>query len=92
MEKFQLSIYDNCGEIESFSICGEISVQLMGFYCNFCRVVAESVIHAVLQQKFLPQFTRFQVEKKLSPKVHLWRKNDNYEVCLEVIINPVPGG
>ena len=22
----------------------------------------------------------------------LGRKNDNYEVCLEVIINPVPGG
>ena len=27
VEKLQLSIYDNCGEIENFSTCGEISVQ-----------------------------------------------------------------
>ena len=25
MEKFQLSMYDNCGEFENFSTCGEIS-------------------------------------------------------------------
>ena len=25
VEKFQLSMYDNCGEIENFSTCGEIS-------------------------------------------------------------------
>ena len=25
MEKFQLSMYDNCGEIENFSTSGEIS-------------------------------------------------------------------
>ena len=24
VEKFQLSMYDNCGEIENFSTCGEI--------------------------------------------------------------------
>ena len=50
MEKFQLSVYDNRGEIENFSTCGEISVsknkqcvQLMEFYCNFWRFVAKSV-------------------------------------------------
>ena len=32
VEKFQLSMFDNCGEIENFSTCGETSVQLMGFY------------------------------------------------------------
>ena len=37
VEKFQLSMYDNCGEIENFSTCGEISVQLMGFYSNLCH-------------------------------------------------------
>ena len=36
VEKFQLSMYDNCGKIENFSTCGEISVQLMGFYCSLC--------------------------------------------------------
>ena len=30
---------------------------------------------------------RLHVEKKLSPKVHLWRKNDKYEVCLVMIPN-----
>ena len=35
VEKFQLSMYDNCGEIENFSTCGEISVQLLGFIAIF---------------------------------------------------------
>ena len=48
VEKFQLSMYDNSGEIKKFSTDGKISVQLMGFYCNLCRFVAESLIHAVL--------------------------------------------
>ena len=39
VEKFQLSMCDNCGEIDNFSTCGEISVQLMGFYCNLCCFV-----------------------------------------------------
>ena len=50
VERFQLSMYDNCGEIENFSTCGEISVQLMGFYCNLCHFVSKSVIHAVLSR------------------------------------------
>ena len=53
VEKFQLSMYDNCGEIENFSTCGEISGQLIGFYCNLCRFVAKSVIHAVLSRNFM---------------------------------------
>ena len=48
VDKSHLSMYDNCGEIEKFSTCEEISVQLMGFYCNLCHFVAKSVIHAVL--------------------------------------------
>ena len=40
VEKFQLSMCDNCGEIDNFSACGEISVQLMGFYRNSRRFVA----------------------------------------------------
>ena len=63
VEVFQLSMYDKCGEIEKFSVCGEISVQLMGFYCNLCCSVAKSVIHAVLSQNFCHNFTRFYVEK-----------------------------
>ena len=42
MEKIQLSMYDNCGEIEIFSTYGEISVQLMGFiaiYATFEQVL-----------------------------------------------------
>ena len=30
--------------------------------------------------EILPQFTRFHVEKNWAQKVHLWRKNDKYEV------------
>ena len=63
VEKFQLFMYDNCGEIENFSTCVDKfqmspheekkqCVQLMGFYCNLCRFVAKSVIHAVLSRNF----------------------------------------
>ena len=62
-EKFQLSMYDTCGEIENFSTCGEISVQLMGFYCNLCRFVAKSVIHAVLSRNFCHNLRAFMWRK-----------------------------
>ena len=58
VEKFQLSMYDNCGEI---------SVQLMGFYCNLCRFVAKSVIHAVLSRNFCHNIRAF-VWRKIEPK------------------------
>ena len=67
VEKFQLSMYDNCGEIENFSTCGEISVQLMGFYCNLCRFVAKSVIHAVLSRNFCHNLRAF-MWRKFEPK------------------------
>ena len=71
VEKFQLSMYYNCGEIENFSTCGEISGQLIGFYCNLCRFVAKSVIHAVLLQNLFCQ--------NLCAFIFL-EKNDKYEV------------
>ena len=86
MEKFQLSMYDNGGEIENFSTCGEISVQLMGFYCNLCRFVAKSVIHAVLSRIYFATIYALSCGEKLSPKAHLWRINDKYEVCTKGMI------
>ena len=68
VEKFQLSMYDNCGEIENFSTCGEISVQLMGFYCNLCRFVAKSVIHAVLLRNLFCHNLRAFMWRKIEPK------------------------
>ena len=74
VEKFQLSLYDNCGEIENFSACGEISDV---FYCNLCRFVAKTIIHAVLSQNFATVYM-LSCGEKLRPKVHFWRKNDKY--------------
>ena len=56
-------MYDNCGEIENFSTFGEISVQLMGFYCNLCCFLSKSVIHAVLSRIFCHNLRAFYVEK-----------------------------
>ena len=56
-------MYDNCGEIENFSTCGEISVQLMGFYCNLCRFVAKSV----LSHNFCHNLRTF-LWRKIEPK------------------------
>ena len=72
-------MYDNCGEIEIFSTFGEISVQLMGFYCNFCCFVAKSVIHAVLSQNFCHNLHAF-MWRKIEPKSKFVEKNDKYQV------------
>ena len=65
MEKFQLSMYDNCGEIENFSTCGEI----LGKFENFLEILGNfATLYA------------FSCGEKLSPKVHLRRKNDKYKV------------
>ena len=60
-------MYDNCWEIENFSTCEEISVQLMGSQCNLCRFVAKSVIHAVLTQIFCHILGAF-MWRKIEPK------------------------
>ena len=86
VEKFQFSVYGNWWEIENFSTGGEISVQLMEFYCNLCRFVAKSIIHAVLSRNFATIYA-LSCEEKLSPKLHLWRKNDKYEVWTELLID-----
>ena len=80
-EKFQLSMYDTCGKIENFSTCREISVQLMGFYCNLCCFVAKSVIRAVLSQNFCHNLPAF-MWRKIEPKSTFVEKNDKYKVWL----------
>ena len=55
--------------VEKKLSCGETLGNFWKFWRNF-GIFGE----------ILPQFTRFHVEKKLSPKVHLWSKNDKYEV------------
>ena len=61
-----LSMYDNCWEIE------EILVQLMGFYCNYCRFVAKSVIHTVLSRNFCHNLCAF-----------MWRKIESKSTFVE---------
>ena len=71
VEKFHLSIYENCGEIDNSSTCGDISAQLMEFYCNLCRFVAKSATYAVLSRNFCHNLRAF-----------MWKKNDKYQVGL----------
>ena len=66
--KIQLYIYDHCEEI---------SVQLMGFYCNLYRFVAEYVIHAVLSRNFCHNLRAF-MWRKIEPKSTYVEKNDKY--------------
>ena len=65
VEKFQLSMYDNCGENENSTTCGEI----LGYFEKFWEIL----------ENFATIYT-LSCGEKLSPKVHLWRKNDKYEV------------
>ena len=44
--------------------CMTIVEKFMEFYCNLCHFFAKSVIHCLFfREIFLPQFTRFHVEK-----------------------------
>ena len=67
VEKFQLSMYDNCGEIENFFICSEILESFEKFWeilGNFATIKALSC------------------GEKLSPKVNLWKKMTNMRSAL----------
>ena len=85
-------MYDNCGEIENFSISGKISdmekseIFHIWHVCDVENVAIHAkfiAIYAILLLNLL--FTLFCREilcgEKLSPKVHLWRKNYKYPVC-----------
>ena len=78
-------MYDNCWEIENFSTCEEISVQLMGSQCNLCRFVAKSVIQAVLLRNFGHNYA-LSCGEQMSPKVHLWRKMTNMRSDFVMVI------
>ena len=43
-------------------------VQLMGFYCNLCRFVAKTVIHAVLSRNLFCHNLRAFMWRKIEPK------------------------
>ena len=68
-------------------IFGEISVQLMGFYCNLCRFVAKSVIHAVMSRNFCHNLCAF-MWRKIKPKSTFVEKKKEwkwkYEVWLHI--------
>ena len=58
VEKFQMSPHDRCGEC----------VQFMGLYCNLCRFVAKSVIHALLSRNLFCHNLRAFMWRKIEPK------------------------
>ena len=85
VEKFQMSPHDRCGEIWNSPHMACVWCRKR---CHICKIYA---IYAVLLLNLL--FTLFCREifatiyalscgEKLSPKVHLWRKNDKYQVWL----------
>ena len=70
-----LHIWHVCGVGREKNVC---DVENVAIYAKFIA------IYAVLLQNLL--FTLFCREiscgEKLSPKLHLWRKNDEYQVCV----------
>ena len=80
VKKFQMSPRDRCGEIwnsphmacvwckKRHHICKIYALFLkMGFYCNLCRFVAKSVIHAVFSLNFCHNLRAF-MWRKIEPK------------------------
>ena len=56
--------------------CGEC-VQFMGFYCNLCRFVAKSVIHALLSRNLFCHNLRAFMWRKIEPKSTFVEKMTN---------------
>ena len=76
MEQFQLSMYDNCGEIENFSTCGKISdlhmtdvekSEILHIW-HVCGV--ENVAIYAKFMHFLATNYALLCGEKMSPKVH----------------------
>ena len=68
-----LHIWHVC-DVENVAICAKFiaihAVLLLNLlFTLFCREIYFATIYALL------------CGEKLSPKIHLWRKNDKYEVC-----------
>ena len=59
----------------------------MGFYCNLCRFVATSVIHAVLSQIFCHNLCVF-MWRKISPKSTFVDDDINKMVMVMVMGTP----
>ena len=57
----------------------------MELYCNLCHFFAKSVIHAVCREIFATIYA-LSCGEKLSLKVHLWRKNDKYQVWIRGVV------
>ena len=81
MEKFQFSMYDNCGEIENLSE-NVSDVEKVAIYAKFIPFyaffVAKSVIHTVSSRNFM--------WRKIEPKSTFVEKNDKYQVCVQRIL------
>ena len=62
------------------------SRKLQGFYEQ--SLYLSQISQIIFVEKELSQSMCFLVEKNWAQKVHLWRKNDKYEVCLRGWNNP----
>ena len=56
-------------------------VQLIGFYCNLCRFLLNLLFTLFCREIYFATIYALSCGEKLSPKVHMWRKNDKYQVC-----------
>ena len=79
--KFQMSPHNRCGESEILHLWHVCDVENVAIYAKFIA------IYAILLLNLL--FTLFCREiscgEKLSPKVHLWRRNDKYQLCYHIL-------
>ena len=73
MGKLKISPHDNCGEIWNSP-----HLAFLQFF-----------IHAVLSRYLFCRNLALSCGEKLSPKVHLWRKNDKYQVWAHLVHPPL---
>ena len=83
VEKFQLSMYDNCVQLKISPHVETFQHNWWGFIAVYVVVLLNLLFTLFCREIFATIYAR-SCGENLSPKVHLWRKNDKYEVYPQV--------
>ena len=91
--KVEISPHDRYGDFKNVSTCGVISdfsTQQMwrknvynwwGFIAIYAVLLLNLLFTLFCREIYFATIYALSCGEKLSPKVHLWRKNDKYQVC-----------
>ena len=67
--------------LHMWHVCEKENVAKYAKFIAFYAVLLLNLLFRLFCRKIFATIYALSCGEKLSPKVHLWRKNDKYEVC-----------